>query len=73
MTIQQIGSIKAGKSRAWCFEDMRGRVAELKLKAGADADMMCCKLVERYRVPMKCYPQLIESSSGNKRGEIITL
>ena len=46
------------KGRKWRFEDVRGKGFDLPLKAGADPESMCCVMVERTGVPMRCFPVL---------------
>lgn len=65
--------IKLGQTekRDWCFEDIVGGVLELELDGSYDVECMCCQLVERTGLPTRCYPKLIESRSGLKRGDVI--
>lgn len=65
--ITPIGQAK----KKWVFEDILGGKVELDLDGTYDVECMCCQLYRMNRLPMRCHPKVIESSSGRDRGEII--
>ena len=59
------------KSKPWVFMDMQENTYDLNIPSDKDPDDMCCKMGIELGVPFKCYPKILETSSGVDRGKII--
>lgn len=57
--------------RLWVFESVLGVGSVERLPAGYDVDGLCCLMTYNTRLPTRCYPKLIETSTGHNTGEII--
>lgn len=59
------------KTRKWVFQDILGDEHEANVPSNKDPEALCCELTWKFGNPYRCFPKIIESSSGMNRGEII--